>query len=160
MQNSVLAAIVAIAAVGAAQFLGSYFRSDVHPDIWNWYQRLDKPKFIESGATLAFAWVILDALLAYSGYRLMTAEHGRFSWLALVFWALIVISIPARLITLYGRRRLDEATIVAGGMLLSSIALLVVATTVDQRAAWAALPLAAWLVIAMYLQEEMWRRNR
>jgi translocator protein len=102
----------------------------------------------------------VDTLLAYSGYRLMTARPSRSRSIALVFWALNVIGIPSHSITLFGRRRLDEATLVTAGMVASSTGSVTAAANVDQRAKWTALPLAGWLLFAMYLQEEVWRRNR
>ncbi len=61
---------------------------------------------------------------------------------------------------LFGRRRTDEALGVNAAMVGSSVALVVSAAEADPPAALAALPLAAWVVFACVLQEEVWRRNR
>jgi translocator protein len=160
MPNKAIAAIAAGSALAAAQYVGALFRPDSHPDTWRWYQRLDKSRLTPPGAVFGIAWTILDTLLAYSGYRLMTARPCRSRSIALVFWALNVVGIPSHSITLFGRRRLDEATLVTAGMVASSTGLVTAAANVDQRAKWTALPLAGWLLFAMYLQEEVWRRNR
>jgi translocator protein len=160
MTNKPLAAIAAGSALVAAQYYGALFRPDVQPDIWRWYQRLDKSKLTPPGPVFGIAWTILDTLLAYSGYRLMTARPSRSRSAALVLWALNVVGIPSYSIALFGRRRLDEATLVTAGMVATSAGLVTAAANVDQRAKWTALPLAGWLLFAMYLQGELWRRNR
>jgi translocator protein len=160
MPNKTFAAITAASALTAAQLTGAWFRPDRDPATWHWYQRLDKSRLTPPGPVFGIAWTILDSLLAYSGYRLMTARPGHSRSAGLVFWALNVVGIPSHSITLFGRRRLDEATAVTAGMLASTAGLLATASQVDRRATWTALPLAGWLVFAMYLQEEVWRRNR
>ena len=45
-------------------------------------------------------------------------------------------------------------------MMASVSATVATAATVDRKAAYADLPLLAWVVFATVLQEEVWRRNR
>jgi tryptophan-rich sensory protein len=106
------------------------------------------------------AWSALDALLGYAGYRLLRARPGARRRAALGFWGVNLLGVAGFSWVLFGRRRLDAATGVTAGMVVSSVATVVAARRVDSRAALACVPLAAWVVFATVLQEEVWRRNR
>jgi benzodiazapine receptor len=155
------AALVAISAVGAAAALGSRFGpTPAHPVTAAWYARLSKPSFTPPGPAFGAAWGALDMALAYSGYRLMRGPPRPGRGVALVAWVMTVAGVGGFSWVLFGRRRTGEALGVTAGMVGTSLALVGAAAKVDKPAAIAALPLAAWVLFACLLQEEVWRLNR
>ena len=159
MQKS-QAAILATAAVVSAQIAGGrYSPAPNHPRTAIWYAALRKPSFTPPGPVFAIAWTALDALLGYSGYRLITAAPSLRRTAALGWWGINLLGVAGFSWVLFGRKRLDEALGVTAGMVVSSAAAVGTAATVDRRAAAADLPLLAWVIFATVLQEEVWRRN-
>ena len=75
-------------------------------------------------------------------------------------WTLSVLGVPGYSWTMFGRKRLDFATGVTAGMVASSACAVIAASQVDRRATWSAVPFAGWVVFALVLQGEVWRRNR
>ena len=147
-------------AVVAAQIIGG-LRGPTpdQPATAAWYARLEKPAFTPPGPVFGVAWTFLDGLLGYAGYRLLTRPASRARTAALGLWGLNVLSVAGYSWVMFGRKRLDEATGVTAGMLASSVGAVAAASQVDERAAWASAPLAAWVGFACLLQEEIWRRN-
>jgi len=155
-----LAAVLAGAAVTAAQLSGRrYSPTPDHPRTAAWYAALRKPAYTPPGPVFGIAWTGLDALLGYSGYRLLTARPSPRRTLALGAWSLNLLGVAGFSWVLFGRKRLDEALGVTAGMVATSAAAAATATAVDRRAAWADLPLLGWVLFASVLQEEVWRRN-
>lgn len=155
------AAIVAGAAVFSAQLFGAQWNpSPAHPRTAVWYAALRKPSFTPPGPVFGIAWTALDALLGYSGYRLLTAPPSQKRTVALSAWALNLLGVAGFSFVLFGRRRLDEALGVTVGMAAAASAATIAAARTDRRAAYADAPLLAWVIFAAVLQEEVWRRNR
>ncbi len=163
MRNSVTrktAAGIATTAVVAAQLCGKrYSPTPDHPRTAAWYAALRKPAFTPPGPVFGIAWTGLDALLGYSGYRLMLARPSNARTLALGAWSLNLLGVAGFSYVLFGRKRLGEALGVTAGMVATSAAAAATATLVDRKAALADLPLLGWVVFASVLQEEVWRRN-
>jgi benzodiazapine receptor len=154
------AAAISGGAVIAAQLSGArYSPTPNHPRTAAWYAALRKPSFTPPGPVFGVAWTVLDALLAYSGFRLLTAPSSTRRTAALGAWVVTLIGIGGFSWVLFGRKRLDEALGVTAGMVATSIAAAGTAAIVDKRAAYADLPLLGWVVFAAILQEEVWRRN-
>ena len=81
------AALLAGSAVIAAQLSGRrYGPTPDHPRTAAWYAALRKPSFTLPDPVFAIAWTALDALLGYSGYRLLTARPSSSRTLALGAW--------------------------------------------------------------------------
>ena len=131
-----------------------------HPRTAIWYSRLRKPSFAPPGPVFGAAWTVLDGLLWYSGYRLMQRPPQPARNFALAFWGLTVVGVGGFSWVLFGRRQTGEALGVTTAMVGTSAALLGTAAQVDRKSALAIAPLAAWLLFASVLQEEVWRRNR
>ncbi len=154
------ALLIAAGSVITAQVVGGLRGpTPSHPETAVWYARLRKPWFTPPGPVFGIAWTALDALLGYSGYRLLTARPSRQRTAALSFWGLNLLGVASFSWVMFGRRQLGEATGVTAGMIGTSAAALLTASQVDKRAAWAAAPLTAWVIFASLLQEEVWRRN-
>lgn len=159
MRNG-LAAIMASSAVALAQFTGA--RSSPtpnHPGTAAWYAALRKPSFTPPGPVFGIAWTGLDILLGFAGYRLLTSKPDRTRTVALTAWSLNLLGIAGFSWVLFGRKRLDEALGVTAGMVVTSSATVATAAMVDRKAAYASVPLLAWVAFATVLQEEVWRRN-
>jgi tryptophan-rich sensory protein len=155
------AAVAAGTAVLAAQAIGSRSApTPNHPRTALWYALLRKPAFTPPGPVFGIAWTLLDTLLGYSGYRLLTARPSVARQTALGLWGLNVLGVGSFSWVLFGRKRLDAATGVSGAMLASAIGAVAASAEVDRKAGLALLPLTAWLIFATLLQEEVWRRNR
>ncbi len=154
------AALLAGGAVIAAQLAGKrYSPTPDHPRTAAWYAALRKPSFTPPGPVFGIAWTALDALLGYSGYRLLTASHSGRRSAALAAWGANLLGVAGFSWVLFGRKRLDAALGVTVGMVATSATAVATAAAVDRRAAGADLPLFAWLLFATVLQEEVWRRN-
>lgn len=155
-----VAALAAGGAVTAAQILGAQRNPGPnHPRTAAWYASLRKPSFTPPGPVFGVAWTGLDILLGYAGYRLLRARPSSARTVALGAWSLNLLGIAGFSWALFGRRRLDEALGVSAGMVVTSATTVAAAATVDRRAAYAGLPLLAWVAFATVLQEEVWRRN-
>ncbi len=155
------AALLAGSAVMAAQLSGGRYRpTPDQPRTASWYLALRKPSFTPPGPVFGIAWTLLDTLLGYAGYRLLTSEPSSRRNLALGAWAMNLLGVAGFSYVLFGRKRLDEALEVTVGMVVSAGAATALASQVDRRAAYAELPLLGWVLFAAVLQEEVWRRNR
>ena len=163
MRNTVTpmtAAAIATTAVIAAQLCGKrYSPTPDHPRPPAGYAALRKPAFTPPGPVFGLAWTGLDALLGYSGYRLMLAKPSDARTLALGAWSLNLLGVAGFSWVLFGRKRLGEALGVTAGRVVTSAAAATTATLVDRKAGLADLPLGGWGVFASVLQEEVWRRN-
>lgn len=158
--RSMTAAGIATTAVVAAQLCGKrYSPTPDHPRTAAWYATLRKPSFTPPGPVFGIAWTGLDALLGYSGYRLMIARPSAARALALGAWSLNLLGIAGFSWVLFGRKRLGEALGLTAGMVATSAGAAATATLVDRKAAMADLPLLGWVLFASLLQEEVWRRN-
>ena len=154
------AALVAASAVTLAQAIGARSNpSPSHPRTAAWYAALRKPSFTPPGPVFGIAWTGLDILLGFAGYRLMTTRPSPKRNTALAAWSLNLLGIAGFSWVLFGRKRLDEAFGVTAGMVLTSTATAATTALVDRKAAYASLPLVAWVAFATVLQEEVWRRN-
>ncbi len=159
--DRISAASLAGGAVLAAQLAGGRFGPTPNrPRTAAWYAALRKPSFTPPGPVFGIAWTGLDALLGYAGYRLLTRPPAAPRTVALGFWGANVLGVAGFSWVLFGRKNLAAATGVTAGMLVSAVGTVAAARRVDQRAAAACLPLAAWVTFATVLQEEVWRRNR
>jgi len=155
------AALAAVSAVSAAAIVGSRSGpTPSHPATATWYARLRKPSFTPPGPVFGAAWGMLDLLLAFAGYRLMRAPARPARTIALGTWAATVLGVGGFSWVLFGRKRTNEALGVNAAMVGTSAALVASAAEADPPAALAVLPLAAWVVFACVLQEEVGRRNR
>ncbi len=145
----------------AAQLVGSRWApTPGQPRTAAWYASLRKPSFTPPGPVFGIAWTGLDALLGYSGYRLLTARATPARSWALGAWAANLLGVAGFSWVLFGRKRLDEALGVTAGMVATAAGAAVTASAVDRRAAYADVPLLGWVLFAAVLQEEVWRRNR
>ena len=159
MQKNI-ATLVAGSAVTIAQVMGAQQNPGPnHPRTAAWYASLRKPSFTPPGPVFGAAWTGLDILLGYAGYRLLKSEPSPARNLALGAWSLNLLGIAGFSWVLFGRKRLDEALGVTAGMVLTSSSTVATAALVDRKAAYAAVPLLAWVAFATMLQEEVWRRN-
>ena len=117
------AAVLAGTAVIAAQLIGRrQSPSPDHPRTAAWYASLRKPSFTPPGPVFAVAWTGLDALLGYSGYRLLTARPSPYRGAALSTWGLNLLGVAGFSWVFFGRKRLDEALGVTVGMAVTSAA--------------------------------------
>ena len=154
------AAAIAGSAVVAAQLLGARWSpTPGHPRTAAWYASLRKPSFTPPGPVFGAAWTGLDALLGYSGYRLLTAPAKPARSWALGAWALNVLGVAGFSWVLFGRKQLGEALGVTAGMVATAAGAAATASVIDRRAALADLPLLGWVLFAAILQEEVWRKN-
>ncbi len=160
MQKSTAAIVAGVSAVGALLGGSRFNPGPQHPRTAAWYSHLDKPDFTPPGPVFGIAWTVLDGLLAYTGYRLLSRHPSDKRRLALGAWVLTLFGLPAFQWRFFGARRADEALEVSATMLASAAGLAAVASRVDRKACYATIPLIGWLVFATILQEEVWRRNR
>lgn len=155
-----LAAVLAGGAVAVAQGIGARANpSPDHPHTAAWYASLRKPDVTPPGPVFGIAWTGLDLLLGFAGYRLITAKPSPTRNAALAAWSSNLLGIAGFSWVLFGRKQLGEALGVSSAMVVTSAATVGTAALVDYKAAYASIPLLAWVLFATILQEEVWRRN-
>lgn len=155
-----LAALVAGSAVVVAQGIGARANpSPDHPRTAAWYASLRKPSFTPPGPVFGIAWTSLDILLGFAGYRILKAAPSPARTAAAAAWGANLLGIAGFSWVLFGRKRLGEALGVSSAMVVTSAATVTTASMVDRKAAYASVPLLAWVIFATALQEEVWRRN-
>lgn len=160
MQKSTAAVVASVAAVGALLGGSQFNPGPQHPRTAAWYANLDKPEFTPPGPVFGIAWTVLDGLLAYTGYRLLSRKPSPRRRLALGAWVVTLFGLPAFQWRFFGEHQADEALGVSATMLASTASLAAASARVDRKASVAAVPLIGWLIFATLLQEEVWRRNR
>ena len=160
MQKSTAAMVAGVTAVGALLGGSRFNPGPQHPATAAWYAHLEKPDFTPPGPVFGIAWTVLDGLLAYTGYRLLSRQPSDKRRLALGAWVLTLFGLPAFQWRFFGARQADEALGVSATMLVAATGLAVTSSPVDRKASMAAVPLIGWLIFATILQEEVWRRNR
>jgi tryptophan-rich sensory protein len=145
--------------IGALVVGGRASPSPDHPGTKRWYDRLRKPAFTPPAPVFALAWPMIQAAQAYSGYRLLRAESSAERTTALAFWGANQVGIAGWSEIFFGQRAPGWATVGSAMLGGSAIGHVAASRDVDQRAALAGLPLAAWVGFATLLAEEVWRRN-
>ncbi len=160
MQRSTAAAVAGVAAIGALLSGSQFNPGPQHPRTALWYARLEKPDFTPPGPVFGIAWTVLDGLLGYTGYRLLSHQPNGKRRLALGAWIVTLLGLPAFSWRFFGAREAGEALGVSATMLASAVGLAATSSQVDRKASIAAVPLIGWLIFATMLQEEVWRRNR
>jgi len=151
-------ALVSAGAVAGALAAGRRYGPQ-HASTALWYGSLEKPSYTPPGPAIGAAWTILGGLLAYSGYRLISAPPSRGRASALSLWWANIIGIAAYPWVFFGRKKLGASSVLVGGMLASAAASVATTSRVDRPAAIATAPLVAWVAFAGLLSEELWRRN-
>lgn len=145
-----------LATAGAAWYAARYSR-DGNCD--SWYRDLDKPSFTPPDEAFPMVWTALYALIAWSGYRIWSAEPSRSRNAALRLWLSQLAANAKWSHLFFGRRRpaLALADVVAlEGTILSYIS---AAHKIDRAAAYAFVPYAAWVAFATVLNAEIIRLN-
>ena len=159
-----LAPVAALAIVAGAMALtawsGQAFSpTPAHPRIRRWYRLLDKPGFTPPGPAFGAGWGLIEAFLAYGGYRLLRARPTPSRNTAVGLWVVNNLLIAGWSGLFFGRRALGPSALTAGGMIAVAGGYAAVASRTDKIAASTAAPLIAWLGFATLLAEEVWRRN-
>lgn len=156
------AAVIAGGSVALAALVARPFYPDTrHPGIRRWYGDLDKPGFTPPKPAFAIVWPTIEMLLAIGGYRLLRQPSSRERTEALALLAAAVALIPGWSKIFFGERRLATSlAIIVAQLGIAAAGYVAAARRVDSAAAAAGLPLAAWLMFAIGVNEEIWRRNR
>ena len=147
--------IVALASVAAATLP----HPGNSPRVKHWYDNLDKPAATPPDAVFGIVWPVIEACLAFSGFRLLLKPStGRRNG-ALAFLGFNVANIPGYTKLFFGDRNLKAASTETLALTASAWAYVVSTWRTDRAAAVAGLPLALWVTFASYLQGEILRRN-
>ena len=157
--KSPAAMAISIGSVTAAALVGGRFGPQT-PGRAVWYGRLRKPSYTPPGVAICVAWTLLDLLLCVSGYRLLVQRPSLARDGAICCWAMTLAGLAGFPAVFFARKRLDEGTAVAAGMLAAAVCGTLAASRVDRPAAAANVPLVLWTAFATLLSEELWRRNR
>ena len=162
--NGAIPAVAALAAVAAAlaatAWSGKRFSpTPDHPKTAWWYARLRKPGYTPPGPIFGAGWGIIQAALAYGGYRLMRTARTSERDTAIGLWALNNALIAGWSGLFFGGKALGPSALASGGMIVAASGYAAAAAKVDKVAAVSAAPLVVWLGFATLLAEEVWRRN-
>lgn len=154
------AAVVALTVVGIAALVAVSERSPHDdPETERWYHNLEKSVATPPDYVFGVVWPLIEAASAYAGFRLLTRRSGVKRNSALGFLGLNLTLIPAFTKLFFGNKNLKGATLSSVALFLGAWGYVLTAWRADRLAAFAGLPLAAWVTFANYLQEEILRRN-
>src|SRR4051812_34270567 len=113
--NKTTAALVSIASVGGAAFIGAQFGPQ-RPREAIWYETLRKPSYTPSGSTIGFAWGILETLLAVTGYRLLTRPNSAARGTALASWGATLAGLAGYPALFFGGKKLGPSAAPAAAL--------------------------------------------
>lgn len=154
------AAAIVAGVLGASALLGRRNAPDPsHPDVERWYRGLNKPPFNPPKPVFGAVWPALETGMAVGGYRLLRRPRTRRRDAALGLWLVTTGMIGGWTEVFFRRHALATSTGLAVAMTGASAAYVATARAVDRPAAWAGVPLTAWLAFASLLSEEILRRN-
>jgi tryptophan-rich sensory protein len=145
-----------LATAGAAWYGARYSRNG---NRGRWYRDLRKPAFTPSDEAFPVVWATLYALIAFSGWRIWSAEPSRSRNAALKLWISQLAANAKWSHLFFGQHRptLALADVLAlEGTILSYIS---AANKVDRAAAYAFVPYGAWVAFATVLNAEIIRLN-
>lgn len=153
------------AALVATPLVVSGVLASLHPPApgtrtFRWYRSLDKPGFTPPDPAFGIVWPIIQAGLAWGGYRLLRAPPSSARNIAAGLWSFNVTMIGGWSELFFGGKKLGASALAAGGMLVTGAAFTAIAAKAEPKAAASGLPFVAWLGFATLLAEEVWRRNR
>ncbi|MCW2265870.1 tryptophan-rich sensory protein [Gluconobacter cerinus] len=155
----IIDAALAAGTVFGAQYLGREISPAEDGSTRRWYHHLNKPEFSPPAPVYAVVWTFLDGLLAWSGYRLLRAERSCARTAALWLWAICVAGVAGFPFAVFRKRRLDAGLAICIGLVVTSGASIWTAKKADPSAAKLQIPFFVWLTFAVFVQEEVWRRN-
>lgn len=145
-----------LATAGAAWYGARYSRKGNRD---GWYRDLNKPTFTPPDAVFPVVWTTLYALIAFSGWRIWSAEPSRTRNAALRLWISQLAANAKWSQLFFGQHRptLALADVLAlEGAIVSYIS---AAHKVDRAAAYAFVPYGAWVAFATVLNAEIIRLN-
>lgn len=158
--SPLVSGVVVAGAVALISWSGERFSpAPQHPRIRRWYRSLSKPGFTPPGPVFAFGWSLIEAALAYGGYRLLRKPSTPSRNAAVGLWAVNNALIAGWSALFFGKRALGVSTLTSAAMIGTAGAYAAVAARTDRPAALTAVPLIGWLGFATLLAEEVWRRN-
>jgi translocator protein len=141
---------------GAAWY-GSRYRRKGNRD--QWYRQLEKPSFTPPEEVFPVVWTSLYALIAWSGWRVWCAAPSRHRSAALRLWISQLAANAKWSKLFFGQHRPIAALTDAIALEGTIFSYMNSAWKVDQAAAGAFIPYAAWIAFATVLNAEIARRN-
>lgn len=156
-----LAAATLAGAFGLTSWLGSrHAPSPDHPRDRRWYKRLDKPEYTPPDPVFGLAWPVIEAGMAWGGYRLLRSPSSPSRNTALALLAVNTAMIGGWSELFFGRKELGASALASAAMAGSGAAYVAAAARTDRTAALAGVPFVAWVGFATLLATDVWRRNR
>lgn len=152
-----IAAAVAIVSVLVALGIGQFA---TFPNLAPWYAGLLKPAFNPPNWIFGPVWSLLYALMAFSLFRLFTREsNGIARQMAIAAFYLQLVLNALWSVVFFGAHSPFLGLVDIVPQWLAIMLAIFLAARVDQWAAAALVPLAAWVAFAGLLNFEIWRLN-
>ena len=124
----------------------------------DWYQAVNQPGWNPPAYILAVAWAVLYLLLAVSAWMVWDSAGGA-SYLALVWWFMQLIVSVVWSWLFFDLHRVGWAMVALGLWLLLALATIKAFRSFRAKASNLLVPVAAWLVFALWLNFTQWRLN-
>jgi tryptophan-rich sensory protein len=147
MSLAIFIALVTLVVVASTQFLAG-----------DWYQGMNQPAWNPPALIVAIVWAVLYLLLAVSAWMLWESARGA-SYLALVWWFMQLLVSVVWSWLYFDLHRVGWAMVAMGVWLLLSLATIKAFRSFRPEAASLIMPVAAWLVFALWLNFTQWRLN-
>jgi tryptophan-rich sensory protein len=155
-----VAAAILATAFGLSTWLGSrHSPSPDHPRDRRWYKSLDKPAFTPPDPAFGIAWPLIEAGMAWGGYRLLRAPSSPSRNTALALLAVNTGMIGGWSELFFGQKALGASALASAGMVGTGIGYVAAASRTDRPAAAAGVPFALWVGFATLVAAGVWRRN-
>lgn len=156
--------LAAAALVGGALTLNGiisarYSPSPLHPRLFRWYKKLDKPEITPPDLVFGAVWPVLLSGLGYGAYRLLRREPTpeRNAAVALAAATLGLVTYYSKVT--FGDRNLSAGIAESAALVGTATAYSAVAARTDRTAGLLGVPLALWSTFGGWLTKELARRN-
>lgn len=158
--SPLLAGGIVVAVLGLSALIGRRNAPDAaHPEIKRWYRHLDKPGFTPPDAVFGAVWPVLEASMAFGGYRLLRHEASPRRNASIGLWLVTTAMIGGWTEIFFKERALAGSAIASGAMFATTSAYVATTHKVDKVAQASAIPLVGWLAFATVLATRVWQRN-
>jgi tryptophan-rich sensory protein len=127
---------------------------------FRWFKRLRRPDWLTFEGAIPLIWIVIFICGAWSAYNVWETNPGTSStWLLMVFYLLVEITISLYTLVMCKTRSLKVGTIIGGtGFVLGAI-LAVIVLSISTTAFWLLVPYLLWSPVGTLVTWQMMQLN-